>query len=187
MRRSKQQGATLAITLILLVVATLLVVAGLHLSSSAVEVATNAQRRMEAEAGAQQTVEAAVGSPLLTTSPANVFVTPCGGAANTLCYDANGDGINDVAATLTPAPTCLRASPVAQTSLDVSNANDQPCVVGQAQSFGVAGAASSASVCSQALWEVRAVATDASTGASVTVAEGIGVRMRTQDQATSCP
>ncbi len=186
MTRFKQQGATLAITLILLVVATLLVVAGLHLSSSAVEVTTNAQRRMEAEAAAQQTVEAAVGSPLLTTSPTSVFTSPCNGQPNTLCADANGDGTDDVTATLTPTPTCVTAAPIRQPTLDVRQPNDQLCVIEQSQTFGVQGSGGPA-LCANTVWDVRAVASDAATGATVAVAQGIGVRVRTQDVATSCP
>ena len=186
MTRHSQRGATLGVTLILLVVATLLVVEGLRLSSSGVEVTTNAQRRMEAEAAAQRTVETAVGSALLTSSPTNVFVVPCG-TANTLCYDANGDGSNDVTAVLTPTPTCVRVAPIPQRTLDVARVNDQVCIAQQGQSFGVAGALPGVSLCANTVWEVRAVATDASTGASAAVTQGVATRVRQQDVASSCP
>src|SRR5512142_2790232 len=88
--RQSQRGVTLVVGMIMLVLVTLVVLASFHLGRSNLEIVGNAQRRNDAVAGAQQTIEAAVNSPLLTTSPGNVFPTPCLGN-NTLCYDVNGD------------------------------------------------------------------------------------------------
>lgn len=130
-----QRGIALIAATVLLLVVAILALSAFAMVRTNGEIATNTQRRNEATAAAQQTVEAAVGSSLLTTSPTNVFPTPCDGAANTLCYDANGDGTNDVTATLAPTPTCVQTAPIRQATLDVRKVNDQACVIQQQQAF----------------------------------------------------
>jgi len=176
----------LIVSLVLLVVALGLVLSTWTTVRATADITSNAQQRDQAQAAAEQTVEAAVSSPLLTTSPATVFTTPCN-QPNTLCYDSNGDGTTDVTAVLTPTPSCVKASAVPLARLDVSTQADELCVVQQGQSFGVAGAANSNSVCASTVWNVRATATDSTTGATATVAQGIGVRVPVQDVANSCP
>jgi hypothetical protein len=86
----------------LLVLITLVVLASFYLGRNNLEIVGNAQQRNEALAAAQQTIEAAVNSPLLTSSPGSIFPTPCSGwSDNTLCYDVNGDGTDDVVAQIT--------------------------------------------------------------------------------------
>lgn len=185
-RRTHQRGIALIAGMILLLVAAVLVLSAFALVRTHGDIAINTQRRDEALASAQQTVEAAVNSPLLTTSPTAVFTTPCG-STNTLCYDINGDGTNDVTAALTPTPACVKAASIPQATLDVTKAVDKVCVIEQAQTFGVAGAATGNSLCAGTTWDVRAVATDTNTGASAAVTQGVGVRVRAQDVASSCP
>jgi len=92
-----QRGLTLIVGLIMLILTTLLVLATFHLGRSNLDIVANAQHRDEGLGAAQQTIETAVNSPLLTTSPASIFPAPCAGfPANTLCYDVNADGTNDV-------------------------------------------------------------------------------------------
>ena len=89
--RHSQRGVTLVVGMIMLVLITLLVLASFHLGRNNLEIVGNAQQRNEALAAAQQTIEAAVDSPLLTSNPAAIFPTPCTGwTGNTLCYDVNG-------------------------------------------------------------------------------------------------
>jgi len=184
--RTHQQGIALIAGMILLLVAAVLVLSAFALVRTHSDIALNVQHRDEAQAAAQQTVEAAVSSPLLTTSPASVFTAPCG-SANTLCFDSNADGTNDVTATLTPTPACVKAASIPQATLDATRPADRTCFVEQAQTFGVAGAASGNSLCAVTTWDVRAVATDADTGATATVTQGVGVRVRAQDVTSNCP
>jgi len=182
----RQSGVALIAGLILLLATAILVLSAFALVRTNGDIAINAQRQDEALAAARQTVETAVNSPLLTTSPTSVFSAPCG-AANTLCFDTNGDGTNDVTATLTPTPACVKAASVPQTALDATRPADRPCFVEQAQSFGIAGAGTGNSLCAATTWAVRAVATDTSTGATAAVTQGVGVRVRAQDVASHCP
>ena len=77
--RHSQRGVTLVVGMIMLVLITLLVLASFHLGRNNLEIVGNAQQRNEALAAAQQTIEAAVNSPLLTSNPAAIFPTPCAG------------------------------------------------------------------------------------------------------------
>ena len=126
--RHSQRGVTLVVGMIMLVLITLLVLASFHLGRNNLEIVGNAQQRNEALAAAQQTIEAAVDSPLLTSNPATIFPTPCAGwTGNTLCYDVNADGTNDVVVQITPPPTCVKGQAIPLTSLSLTDPNDQAC------------------------------------------------------------
>ena len=190
-----QRGLTLIVGLMMLVLTTLIVLASFHLGHSNLEIVGNAQRRDQALGAAQQTIEAALHSPLLTTSPGSIFPGACPGFPdNTLCYDVNADGTDDVAVQLAPTPTCVKAQPIPLTSLNLADPNDQLCTVGVGAGFGLGGAGSNSS-CSNTVWDVRAVGRDldptgttlAGQGATAVVDQGIAVRVWTDDVAASCP
>ena len=101
------RGIALVVTMIMLVLITMLVIVSFNLGKNNMAIVGNQQNRNEAVTSAQQTIEAAVGSPLLTTNPANIFPNPCT-VANTQCYDVNGDGKDDVTVTLTPPQVASR-------------------------------------------------------------------------------
>ena len=85
--RHSQRGVTLVVGMIMLVLITLVVLASFHLGRNNLVIVGNAQQRNDALTAAQQTIEAAVNSPLLTSSPASIFPTPCSGwPENTLCW-----------------------------------------------------------------------------------------------------
>jgi Tfp pilus assembly protein PilX len=185
--RSRQRGVTMIVGLIMLVLLTLLVLASFQLGKTNLEIVGNAQDRGDSVASAQQTIEAAISSPLLTTSPGAIFPNPCN-TANTLCYDVNGDGTNDVSVTLTPTPTCVKAEVIKNKNLDLSKEDDRRCTIGIVQSqFGIENTSGSDSLCSNSLWDVRAQAQDTTTKAQAVVEEGVAVRVRTTDVDTSCP
>jgi hypothetical protein len=194
----RQRGVTLIVGLIMLVLTTLIVLASFHLGRNNLDIVTNAQQRDEGVAAAQQTIEAAVNSPLLTTAPATIFPNPCAGfGQNTLCYDVNADGTNDVVVQITPTPACVKGEPIPVNSptFNFADENDQKCVVGVPQQcFGVGGACGNSN-CANSVWDIRAVAQTldpsgaaaAGQGATAVVSEGIAVRVATTDIATSCP
>jgi Tfp pilus assembly protein PilX len=190
----RQRGITLVVGLIMLILVTLLVLATFHLGRSNLEIVGNVQHRNEALGAAQQTIEAAIHSVLLTTDPMNVFVAPCQGP-NTLCYDVNGDGSNDVLVTLAPPPACVKAQVIKTASLDLTQENDRRCTVQAGQTAGIAGSTNTDSLCSNSLWDIVAVAQDIDSntnapvpgGATVVVNQGVDVRVRTVDVINSCP
>jgi|SRR3989338_3580954 len=186
-----QRGATLVVALIVLVLLTLFALTSFNLGKSSLQTVGNAQFRNEAMAAAQQTVEEVVSTTRLFETPSAVIingVAACnGGAANTKCVDVNGDSNPDITVTLTPTPTCISARPILNNELNPSVTNDANCAIQAGQGFGVAGANTGSSLCSDSLWEVNAVAQDNLTGAQYTVAQGIGVRVATDDIPATCP
>jgi hypothetical protein len=181
--------------MIMLVLITLVVLSSFHLGRSNLEIVGNAQQRNEAIAAAQQTIEAAVNSPLLTSSPGSIFPAPCSGwPDNTLCYDVNGDGTNDVVAQITPAPTCVKAQVIPLTNL-TTDLDDQVCRGGVPQSCFGQGGACLDSACANSVWDIRAVARNlapdgisaAGQGPTAVVNQGIAKRVKTNEMATSCP
>ncbi|MES2206272.1 MAG: hypothetical protein V4525_05670 [Pseudomonadota bacterium] len=185
-RAHLQQGATLLVSMIMLVLITLLVVSMFYFGKGNLQVVANMQQQQEVVSAAQSTLESAISSTLFFTNPSSVFPTPCA-TANTLCVDSNGDGIADITVTLTPAPACIKVQALLNSTLDLSDDDDLGCTVGVQQSFGVAGATSGNSMCANSVWEVTAVANDAVTEAQAYVTQGISVRVASDDAATSCP
>lgn len=78
------------------------------------------------------------------------FYTP---VAKTIAIDINGDGTADFTVSVS-APTCLRMAAVPGYSVDFSESAPK-----------------------ETFWDIRAVVTDGRTGASVTVHQGVKVRM----------
>jgi len=95
-----QQGTTLFVTMMFLVVITLFGVTAINTSSMNLRVAGNMQFQQEATAAAQQGIETAIGSLATFTSP----------AAQTVTIDINNDGTNDYSASVAAA-TCLSTAP----------------------------------------------------------------------------
>jgi hypothetical protein len=189
--RHQQQGATLIVALILLILLTLFAVSSFNLGKSSLQTVGNMQHRNEATAAAQQTLEEVISTTRLFQTPGNVILNGnplCNsGLPNTKCVDVNGDGNADIIVKLTPTPTCVKAQPILNNQLSATNPNDVGCGLQVAQGFGIAGQTTGNSLCADSLWEVTAVAQDNITGAQYSVTEGIGVRVSTDDIAASCP
>jgi Tfp pilus assembly protein PilX len=192
---SRQRGATLLISLILLVMLTLFAISAMNTSTTNLKVVGNMQAQAEGLSASQTAIENAISTPTFASSPGNAITNPCG-AANTVCTDLNGDGTSDLTTVLTPQPACVQARPQKISELDLSKANndDVACVTAQQQgTFGVSGAAGTGdSLCGQSVWDITARtlqtgATTANSPVNVTVTQGIGVRVKALDLATNCP
>jgi Tfp pilus assembly protein PilX len=167
----RQRGATLIVSLIMLVLITLLAVSSFSLGKGNVQIVGNMQQRGQAFAAAQQAVATTISSTQFTTTPANAIPAPCG-VANTVCVGVNGDGANDINVVVTPVCDSIQPITVQQALSDPTLFN---CVVGAGQDPGVVGATNSNSLCSNSVWDVQASATDNLTGANLVVDQGVGV------------
>ncbi|HUP29610.1 MAG TPA: PilX N-terminal domain-containing pilus assembly protein [Usitatibacter sp.] len=193
--RSRQQGATLMIALIMLIMLTLFAVSAMNTSTTNLRVVGNMQAQAEALASSQSAIEAVISTTAFTTTPANAINNPCGGVANNLCTDLNGDGTPELRTVITPTPFCSQARPQKISELKLkANAEDLACVQGQAQgTFGVSGSSGTGdSLCGQSVWDItaRTLAEGANTTNSpvnVTVTQGVAVRIKALDLATNCP
>ena len=173
-----QQGATLIVALVILVLLTLLGLGAFQTSLTDMKASGNMQARTEALNAAQETIETVISSRQFVVDPANALLRPCD-APNTYCSDLDGDGVPEYKTRLFPAPTCVSNKVLKVTDLDLASSEDLGCAVGQSQQFGVAGVDTAAgdSLCANALWEVTAETTAVNGGASVKVSQGIGLRV----------
>lgn len=179
---SRQRGATLIVSLIMLLLITLLAVSSFTLGKGNLQIVGNMQQRTQAFAAAQQAVATTISTTQFTATPANAIAVPCNGVANTVCASVNDDGNNDIVALVTP--TCDSIQPIPVSQLNWANPNDAGCLVNQSQDFGVAGGATGNSMCANSVWDVNASATDQMSGANYVIDEGVAVRVPVT---TVCP
>jgi Tfp pilus assembly protein PilX len=181
----KQRGVTLVVALIMLVLITLFALSSTKTATTSLLVTGNMQAKSEALNAAQETIEAVISTPQFIASPANAVINPCAGP-NTRCTDVTGDGAPEYMTTLAPQPVCMSAKPIKNDALNLAISEDLGCAAGQQQQFGVAGAVTGNSLCASSVWEISAHAQGLTSGANVTVRQGIGVRISADDAGTGC-
>lgn len=172
---SAQRGATLVIAMIMLILATLFVLAAINMSSTNLLVIGNQQARNEAIEAAQQVVEQVASKDFTTDPTGSVAFSPA-------TIDVAGNGTTGYSVAV-PPPKCLNSVPIKFTDLDPTNSNDVPCFGSAASGApGVpTGGGTGNSYCSATQWDVSATATDPtnSTGTQVTLHQGISKRVAT--------
>lgn len=165
----KQQGATLIISLIMLMVVTMLVVYSMRSGNTNLRIAGNMQFQAEAyaatEVGIEQLIEQIRATDLISKIP-----------AQTIPVSLNGLQYNVQAA----APgKCLMEVTVLNDSLK-DTPEDQPCrsEIGKDIILGFDGKPITApSECKNQLWELRADVIDSMSGARLTQIQGLTVRV----------
>lgn len=188
-----QQGATLLVALIFLLIFAVIAASALSGSMTSARAIGNIQWRNEAVNAANDAIDRLLSS-VEFAERASIVTSRINAAP--LETDVNGDGNADVRVTFptvtvagatTQGPRCLRAKPVPETSLDPNNPRDTVCYGGSdpnATGVGTAdttGAGSSASVppgvCSNTEWTITVRADDEVTNTRVDVTQGVGVRV----------
>ena len=165
----RQNGATLLIGLIMLVLLTLMAVTSFRLGKSNLQIVGNMQFRNETLRAAEEALEASISLPTSVT------------VASTASVDVNADGSPDVAVTITP--TLQQAFVLRNTQLNLTNYGNLAdpgqlgCALGQAQAFGVVGAATGNSLCARAVYDLKVVAKEAATNTSVELHQGVGIQV----------
>jgi hypothetical protein len=174
----RQQGVTLVMGLLMLVLLTLLVIGAITMSTMTLRATGNAQTRNEAVAAGQQAIERVAS----TDFPNNPVAT-------TVNVDVNLDGTTDYAVTATPL--CLNSVPVRLDQVDpVKSVNDAFCLGGISSSTsGIVGPGGSSSdsnsVCANQQWDIAAAVADKTGNRSnVTVHQGLSRRVAVGD---GCP
>ena len=156
-----QNGATLIVGLIMLVLITLLVTSAFTLSTSGLKSVGNMQSRDEAIAAGNKAIEQVVSSPF-TASP----------AGDTIIIDLNNDGITDYVVTLNK-PICVSVAEIPGTTVAPSSIS-----LGSAFS-------TSTSNLFETVWDLDASVTDPNgSGATVRVHQGVRVLL-SQTQVTA--
>ena len=191
----RQSGATLIVTLVMLIMLTLFAISAMNTSTTNLQVVGNMQVRHEGLRATQEAIEATLSTTQFKETPLNAVANPCG-AANTLCTDLNGDGVPELTTRLTPAPACKQARIIKVSELSVASpvSEDVGCLQAQQQgTFAVAGAQTAGdSLCGQTVWEITAQtlnsgAAIATSDVNVGVTQGVGVRMPALDVVSNCP
>ncbi|HEX8010168.1 MAG TPA: hypothetical protein VF814_04435 [Casimicrobiaceae bacterium] len=185
MRPSVQRGAALLVVLVMLVLVGWFAVSAFLVSGQHLQIVGNTQVRAQAAAAAQRAIEQTISSNLFTQDPAAVAAAP-------IASDVDGDGVPDFTATLTPQPKCIRIRPIKTSELNIADPKDRVCL----QSSGTAGSnyvdrsgapvASGDSMCSNSEWNVAAAVTDARSGSSVAVNQGVAIRVAAIDGDNFC-
>ena len=157
----RQRGATLIIGLIMLVLITLMMVGAFTMSSTNLKSVGNMQVRQEAVAAANTVVEQIISSPF-TNNPAVV--------ANDYPIDINKDGITDYSVTIA-TPACTRATTASSgTPSDVE-----------------LGPTMSSSSTWNTEWDIDALVTDGSSGATAHIHQGVRVLLTNAQKMAVCP
>jgi Tfp pilus assembly protein PilX len=153
-----QSGATLIVGLIMLVLITLIVLSAFTFSSSNFQSVANMQMREEALAAANLAIEQVIASPF-TDAP----------TVQEINVDINKDDVIDYVVVVA-APTCIKA-------LIASAAGNTQ------MGFNTGGAGSTWNT----EWDINSRVTDAASGASVQIREGVRVRLSEAQKNLVCP
>jgi Tfp pilus assembly protein PilX len=167
---AKQNGATLAVGLIMLVVLTMLVMAAMRSSTTNLRIVGNMQMSQETSAAAQQAIEQYI-STNFTVAPVQQSFT----------VDVNGDG-TITHPVIVAAPSCNSTKDLTSSDLDANVAEDLVCMgsstpnnTGIINSSGAGGSVQS--WCSKQQWDVKATATDTNSGISEVLHQGVSMRV----------
>jgi len=171
---SRQRGAALFVGLIMLVMLTLMVLASVKMSTGNLKVVGNIQHRDEAIAAANVAIEQVLS--------ADFTVLPL---AAVVPVDIDRDNTADFSVQVAQ-PRCLRTRTIMTSELDLTRPADQNCYTGSHGAAGGLGGPAGQSFCAETLWEVRATATHAQTGANVVIRQGIARRVSVIAAGNTC-
>jgi len=165
--RTRQGGAVLIVSLIMLMLITMFVVVAYRFSSTNLKSVNNMQTRAEAIAAANKAMEQVIGSWDFSTPP----------SADQINVDIDNNGSNDYVVNIA-TPVCVKAVAVSTPS-----AADSECPT---NAEGLTVCAPATANIYNVLWELDATATG-TTGTKVRVRQGISKSL-TQDQCdAACP
>lgn len=185
----RQQGMTLFMSMIMLVVLTLLALSSFNVSQSNMQVVNNMQQRDASLYAARSVIEEVISGTRFMNTPTRTLPAQegCGnGVENTRCLDVNQDGSNDITVRITEPPTCVKVKSVKNSTLDLKT-EQLNCALGASQTPGVVGSSSGNSLCSDSIWEIQAQAKDDLSAATATVTQGVAVMTDSDTIRNSCP
>ena len=170
-RCGRQRGATLLISLIMLVVMTLFAITAIRTGNIGLKIVGNQQAQKQMEAAAAQAVEQVVSN--LGNFDSAAIILPAAPAAQRICINATVAGAPPVAI---PPDICTDVAP-GSFQVDVQPVR---CISAKRQT---GGSLTQAMSTYENTWEIVATVTDSRTGARATYHQGVMIRML----ASSCP
>ena len=183
----REQGMTLLMALIMLIVLTLLALSSFNLTQANMQVVTNMQQRDAVTFAARGVLDEVLSSKKFHTDPLQTLAQQPGCTGiNKRCLDTNGDTVNDVTVRVAVAPKCVKVKTIKTSELNLDNPEEEQCSV-QQRDPGLQDNGNGQSRCADSVWEVQVVAEDDISKAKMTVTQGIGVRVPLVDILQKCP
>lgn len=170
LRRKKQQGATLLVGMIMMVVLTLLVVFGIRSGNTNLRIAGNMQVQAETAAATQQVIEQVIEQIKLTEDLSLINEQQVPVSVGNVTYTVTVADMNK----------CVMDVPVLNSALDPLKANDMPCfesIDGDPPINPDGTLGSKPSACKTQQWDIEASVTDGTSGTKVTHVQGINIRV----------
>lgn len=170
LKKHKQQGATLLVGMIMMVVLTLLVVFAIRSGNTNLRIAGNMQTQAEASAATQQVIEQVIEQIKVTENLSLIAAQSIPVSMGNVTYTV----------AVLPLNKCLMDTPVLNSALNPANANDVACFENpDADKVILADGrlSSKPSACKTQQWDIEAGVTDATAGAKVTQVQGISIRV----------
>lgn len=188
----RQQGVTLILSLIMLVLLTIMALSSFSIGKSSLQIVDNAQQQAHVQNAAQATIDRVISTPTFAEAPESVLDNSnCPEAlaapANSRCVDLYGDGKTVVVVAMQPEPQCTQVKVIDANELDISKKEDQGCSQQENQNFGIEGVFTGASLCSDSLWEINAQASEPVSRATAVLTQGVSMRVSNDSVATACP
>ncbi len=184
----REQGMTLMMALIMLIVLTLLALASFNLTQANMQVVTNMQQRDAVTFAARGVLDEVLSSAAFHANVGQTLSQQpgCPEGPDHRCIDSNGDGTNDVVVAVKVAPKCVKVKTVKTTDLDIAIPEEMKCSTQEGQK-GQENGNTGNSMCADSVWEVQVEAVDNISKAKMTVTQGIGVRVAVDTIMTKCP
>jgi hypothetical protein len=175
--KSRQSGITLVVSLIMLIVLTLLVVSAVRFGNINLKIAGNAQTEAEATAATQVAIEQTLQTVLAATDVSTVAAQP------TLAVSTGGASYTVNVA----KPTCVLTKNIKNVELDPTKNDDRLCF-GTADPDSLVGSdgklLAAPTSCKSQQWDIAATTAEATTGAQVSMLQGVSLRVSAEVQ---CP
>lgn len=182
--RRRQRGSALFVALVLLIVMAWFALSAFRISRQQLQVVGNTQADHQAQAAAQRAIDVTISSNEFSKDPTAVAAIP-------IETDVDADGKADFTARLEPAPKCVRVRPIKTQELDIAKAGDRVCL----QSTGAGGSlvvvpgatvGQGDSLCANSEWNIAAAVADDVSSSSITVHQGVAVRVLATDARNYC-
>jgi hypothetical protein len=182
--RRRQSGAALFLALVLLFVMAWLALSAFRISRQQLQIVGNSQADQQALASAQRAIDLTISSNEFSRNPAGVARVP-------VATDVDGNGKADYTARLDPQPRCVRVRPIKTMELDITKAGDRVCLQSASTGGNLVVAPSEVvaagdSLCANSEWNVAAAVDDPVSGSTITVNQGVAVRIVASDAKNYC-
>jgi Tfp pilus assembly protein PilX len=183
-----QQGITLFMSLIMLVILTMLALTSFNVSQTNLQVVSNMQQRDAALFAARSVIEEIVSNTRFMHSPERTLPGQPNCSTdeeNKRCLDINGDSTFDVTVEVTEPPSCIKTQNLKNSRLNLET-EELACSIQASQEHGTKKLNTGNSLCADSIWEVEAQATDNVSEATATITQGIKVLTDTDTLENFC-